>query len=231
MTDKNIINFMDTTEFNFKSISNSQVALIQKIKDIDLAYNKIFRVIHKSGHVLMPFFLARTHSLYLAAARIGLGGQLPEGYPLLRGVLEQALYAWHVFGDPDIEEKWLNRMDSPDAKKLMKKSFQLGPILASFRAQHADIGVKISELYENFIDYGAHPNVFGVLGENEITYDEKEVSLNVQYIYGNGTFLSLFIKDLARAGLGGLLIYQKFLPKLFNDISLDDKLNELRSSL
>lgn len=208
---KDILSFYELSEKNFKEVIGSSSEIVSKVKAIDDVFDTLIDNISTDEFLLQPFFLVRSHSLFRSSARIGLGGQLPDAYVLLRAVLENALYAWYLARHPDLNKVWLSRMDGGTQKKQMKKNFQFKPILTALSEEDKLIGEKISTLYDSLIDFGAHPNAFGVIGGTEILRSKKGLHINLQYLYGNGDFFKLFLKDLPRVGIGAFYYMKKYI--------------------
>ncbi len=60
---------------------------------------------NKVEAILEIFMLFRSHSAYLAAVNLAIGGQVRETFPVLRACLEDALYAYHFQGHPSSGNK------------------------------------------------------------------------------------------------------------------------------
>lgn len=204
---------MDIFDFNQKANENFLSVLGCQEREIVQKIFKIHEVLHKFTKIefnstLSPFFLVRAHSLYLSSMRVGLGGQIPDSYPLLRCALEQSLYAFYLFKNPNKKEIWIKRMDSESHKKEVKKCFVVKKMIESLSEEDSKLHKAFSELYENFIDYGAHPNIYSVVAETHLEHHKEQSFVSIQYLYGDSLYFKLFLKDLARTGLAIIWIFK-----------------------
>jgi hypothetical protein len=98
-------------------------------------------VVLRKHELRAVWFLNQANSSWLAAVRIGLGGQVVESQALFRSALEYAAYAWHftVTG--------------------ICKGCEAG--LWAFRSMEGladSLSTYLRSSYEHVIDFGAHPN-------------------------------------------------------------------------
>ncbi len=69
------------------------------------------------------YFFMRAHASFLGAVRLALSAQCPEAYTLLRGVIENAQYAFYVSTDASLKRTWLDRHKDEAARKEVRKKF------------------------------------------------------------------------------------------------------------
>jgi hypothetical protein len=118
---------------------------------------------------VMLFFNA--YQLYLAGIRMALSGHPAAVFPLMRTALESASYGFLLEQEPALSKIWLNRHRSEADKKACRKAFTFEKAIAGVVQKAPDIYRLAKEAYDGAIDYGAHPNLRGVLGH--ITLDES----------------------------------------------------------
>lgn len=109
-------------------------------------------------------FFSRAYSSWMAALRIGLGHQISDCFTLLRASLEIAVYGHFMLTAEDSRylKIWIKRKD--EHGKILKEfrdNFKW-PVLTE-RIESPDIKFSARTLYEHVIDFGAHPNVIGML--------------------------------------------------------------------
>jgi hypothetical protein len=178
------------------------------------------------------------HSEHLV--RSGSSGQIPETYALLRSTLEWALYAGHVHGNDERAEVWLRRHDgeAPDgtatpeseaARRRVRNEFTVAGLLAELEQRSPSVHARAKELYEQAIDFGAHPNERALTssmrpedgGTWQLDYFTPENSLPLQ----------LAIKRICQVGVCCLEIFQLLWPERVRLLGLDRVLPELQRGL
>jgi hypothetical protein len=71
--------------------------------------------------------------------------------------LENALYAYHVYLNPNDKQLWLSRNSSN--RKQVGWKFSANKIIPILISNNSTLRQLYEELYESAIDKGAHPNV------------------------------------------------------------------------
>jgi hypothetical protein len=172
------------------------------------------------------FFVNRCHSAFLGAGRMAMSCQFQESQMLIRGIIENALYAFHVAQSPANGTLWLNR-DSK--KKEMKKSFQIVNIFDEIKTKDEKIYSILKKTYETSIDYGAHPNPFGWFMATKIKQTDENIHFNYEYLTSNNkamNFLHIFLLD---AGLQSLLLWERIYKNIFDETRISQMLKQLLS--
>lgn len=182
--------------------------------------------------LLIPF----AHNYFLGGIRLVTGGQLPVTYAVLRGCLENALYAYHISNNPNTSEIWINRNESPEELKKCKATFKPSVILNLLEKNESNLGNRAKSLYEHQIEFGAHPNPRGLLQDLK-TSNEVE-SGDWKFIYEfitdakrePGPFV-ICLNAVCKTGLISLEIFSKILPLRFEIIQLTDKIDRLHKKI
>lgn len=225
-------NFLEISQRNTYATFHILRPPYEKLAGIDRLYRKVIDNLSHSASWFAALFVLRSHSSYLAAARMALSGQVPETYLLLRGCLENAIYGFYIDRHPELRETWLRRHDDAEAMKLVRKEFQIGPILSSVEAAHSNTGAIARTLYDRTIDYGAHPNeraLSQVLGMNR---GEGEVRFEVRYLMkGKDVAFGLALKTCAQVGVCGLDLFYLVYPQRFDILAITDDLQQLKRDL
>ncbi len=129
------------------------------------------------------FFLMRAHSSWLSAVGLCAAGQVQEAHMVLRGSVENALYAYRVFRSPKVKKYWFRR-DDPDqeVREKAKRCFSIKEISTQMEATDPFLNERSAALYETLIQEGGHPNVQtfwrSAMQENE----RGQLRLSVSYL-------------------------------------------------
>ena len=176
-------------------------------------------------------FLVRSRSSFLAGVQTCTGGQLAETYMLLRGCLESALYGLHITQRKEALEIWLRRDEGEAPKKRMRNAFAFGPLLTALESLDPETGPVARRLYEQTIDYGAHPNPYSLLTQSTRTEQEKSVDFSQTWITGDCIAMRLCLKTTAEVGLCALHIFRHVFPTKFDILGITEKIRILRDPI
>jgi hypothetical protein len=141
----------------------------------------------------------RSFGTFRAACRLGISGQSFETTVLVRSILESATYAWVCGHSQPHREAWDKRGDGQAERTAARVLFRWGTLKAMLQQVNGDLADRVQDLYEQTIEYGAHPNVDGVTLSSEmrqVASDRYEMS--TIFLHGEDAVL-LAILDLCRA--------------------------------
>jgi hypothetical protein len=128
------------------------------------------------------------YQLFLAGARMALSGHPAAIFPLMRSALESASYGFLMEQQPALSEIWSNRHRSQADKAACRDAFSFHKAIAGLKDKAPDVHGLAKEAYQAAIDYGAHPNVRGVV--EHLTVDEERpdrmVSITHASLYSAG---------------------------------------------
>ncbi|MBB4232656.1 hypothetical protein [Rhizobium mongolense] len=95
--------------------------------------------------------------------------------------------------------------------------------------QDADgkVSTAYETLYEQLIDFGAHPNEKGFSMSSTIRRENGEVHIEAVYLHGDGLPLRSALRTTAQVGICVLRIGQTLYPQRFNDLDLDTELQAI----
>lgn len=158
------------------------------------------------------YFFMRAHSTFLGAVRLALSAQCPESYTLLRGVIENAQYAFYVSTDETLKRTWLDRHKDEAARKEVRKKFGPSRIGEALEARDPALASRVADLYDETIDLGAHPNVKAFLSNAVQTNKRGEITLSVAYL--NPGDLEDLLHRILDVGDVVLAVFRAIFPKL-----------------
>ncbi|MBI1272140.1 hypothetical protein GC174_17065 [bacterium] len=158
------------------------------------------------------YFFMRAHSSFLGAVRLALSAQCPEAYTLLRGVIENAQYAFYVSTDDSLKRTWLDRHKDEAARKEIRKKFGPTKIGEALETKDPALAARVSDLYDETIDLGAHPNVKAFLANAVQTNTKGELVLSVAYL--NPGELEELLNRTLDVGNVTLDLFRAIFPKL-----------------
>lgn len=211
-----------TTFVNHKPIFSE----LQKISDsFDKAISHLNNVDVEERQVV--FFILRAHSAYLAGLRLSTGGQACEAYMVLRGCLEAGLYGYFLHQNPDKVEIWLRRHNDDKSKKAVRDSFKIGTMLSLLERECSKTGKHMKRLYEECIDYGAHPNEKSMTSNLMKRKEENYIVTGVVYVNGGGVPMRRCIEINAQVGLCVLKTFEEIFPARFKITKLDKEIERL----
>ncbi len=210
-----ITKFMDdafmncvATMVNFKGLPITGTMI--EVNDLFFAANGI--KCHPTKEILLPLFLGRSHSAYLGAVRLSTSGQVAETYMVVRGCLENALYALFIQDDPTKNEPipnrpriWLERADNEAAGKRCRNTFSAKDVLENLTKHNKELGRKARVLYQIAIDRGAHPNFVGHLTTSKISLQGGSIDF---LIPGDQMVCKACIQFTLQVGLCALKIFE-----------------------
>lgn len=104
---------------------------------------------------------AYAHNFFRSSLTLIFSGQPTSVYCLFRAALECAMYGLAIATDQTLELIWLKRNESEDHRKKCRNAFSPTKLFQILEARNRELSDMCKNLYELYIDYGAHPNVFG----------------------------------------------------------------------
>lgn len=208
---------------SYKELSALNDRFIENRKSLVLALTHIVRAKYTSKFSdielkpedwLEVYFYLRCHASFTAAVRLGLSAQGPETYMVLRGCIENALYAWHVSSDLTLKRIWLDRHKDEDSNKAVKKNFAIGDMKRKLLEANSHLGKAVNTIYDETIDRGAHPNVMAFLDNAGQSNSEGTLLLSVTTL--NPGQLDELLAATATVGNLVFEIYKLIYPDLID---------------
>lgn len=184
---------------------------------------------------LRPFlpagFFLRAHSAYRAATGAAMAGQVYEAQTLLRLCLEHTAYGVFINNDENRWKKWMERQDSRISKEIVRKEFSFGNLKSHLKSISKPVGTKFELLYENLIDFGAHPNEQGYSLNSAIRKQENgDVHFDTIYLHENGLSLDFGLRRASEVGVWSLHAAQLIYPVRFDLLGIREELTSLREN-
>lgn len=169
---------------------------------------------------LSVMLAARSIGAYRAACEHALAGQVAEVFPLARACIENAAYAVYLAGDESLAEAWIRRHDSEETRNNMRrKSWHHKTIREYIGSKSDEIGILFGELYENFIDYGGHPNERSISLNARVEQGE-EIRIEQTLLHGDGSELLFGLNAAMEAGSCALALLRLIFP---SELGMDEE--------
>jgi len=217
-----ITKYLDTARNNSFATFDNLRPEYQKLSEIDGVFRKLNENLQKSKDWFAGFFLLRSHSSYLTAVSLGMSGQVPEAYAILRLSLENALYGFYLSKNDASRETWLRRHDSEDNMKKVRSEFKVRTLINTLEAEdNAQVKV-VKTLYDRTIDYGAHPNERALTQTLHITEGDDHIEIKSNYLTGDDPSLHLCLKTTAQIGVCVLDVFRLIFKERFDLLGLTE---------
>lgn len=216
---------------NIATFTNFKGSLIcEAIYEIDTLFRLATNINYRQDERLLPNFIGRCHSAYLGGIKLSTSGQVVEAYMVIRGCLENALYAQYINDDPTRDEElpersvaWLNRGKDEDSTKKCRKMFTYSAVKNNLLEQDKALGQEASLLYDRTIDYGAHPNFYGHI----TTSDVKTSGVTVQFLMPGTDAFKLCIQTAVEVTICSLRIFNHIFPDRFRSVGITERIDNI----
>jgi hypothetical protein len=219
--------FIDAANQNTYSISFHGKEWFSAFQAIDSLFEKFSKNLLNLPNFYEPFLFIRAHSSYRATIRLVTSGQLTEGYSLLRGCLEYALYAFYFSKCPLEIQTWIERDNSIEGKKKARNQPTFGKMLKELEQNNKTIGEATRALYERTIDVGAHPNRKTITLAMLQTENEEMVSYTQAHLNFQPLPLQFSFKTTVQVGICVLKIFRLVFPERFDILGISDEVEKI----
>lgn len=213
--------------------------IIQHQPEIFNLFERTFKVFFNFGNNLhgldgeeylnVSFFYNMAFGSFVGAARMLLGGQLAPAFMVMRGLLENALYGHYIFHNEGYFEIWESRIENERPGPEFIKTFKPAKMIESLKKESEDLGDRAKLLYDQTIDFGAHPNPSAFYSDVE-----WQDSQNQKYTFHWITHLKkdpaafVFCSDaLIKTGAVVLAIFRLIFKECFQILGLSEEIDEL----
>lgn len=197
------------------------------LQRIDATFDKFSNNLLNPSSFYEPFLFIRAHSSFRGAVRLSTSGQLPEGYSLLRGCLEYALYGFYFSKHPASIQTWIERDESVAGKKKARNELTFGRMLTELERGDTDTGKVARILYERTIDAGAHPNRKTITLAMQRSDTKDSVYFTIAQLNTAPEPLILSLKTSVQTGICALKIFRLVFPERFDILGLSDEIERL----
>lgn len=211
----------------FATFANKNGAVADLIKIDGMFYRLLNGAINPRPYYPMGFLL-RAHSAFRAAVAITLSGQLYEAQALLRLCLEHTAYGFYIGADCERMARWLSRGESEANRKAVRKEFHNDKLRAHLEAQAPVMCGHFDRLYNQLIEFGAHPNELGYSANTNMTEQDGDVRLQTVYLQGDGLQLDLGLKVAGQVGLWALHLMQLIYKERYELLGIRADLEDVR---
>jgi hypothetical protein len=197
------------------------------LRTVDEAYAKVLAHLGTT-HEGTVLFAGMSHAAFLATVQLGTSGQLPPAYVVMRGCVEDAIYAFFLFHHPELKAVWSARNDSPAAKKKVRDEFTIGRMKKFLSEKHSAIATQFEVVYDATIDLGAHPNALGAYSH---LIELESGDFEWQYINTSPVDRNFALRMAGSAGICALNIFQEMFPVHFVSTAAGELLTQAHDLL
>lgn len=224
-----LTNYLKACRTNqFATYANKGSAMADLIQ-IDGMFDRFSGAINPRPMYPMGFLL-RAHSAFRTGVSAVMSGQLFESQALLRLCLEHAAYGFYIGADKERMERWLRRGDSEATRKAVRKEFHNDKIREHIQAAAPTMRDQFDHLYDQLIEFGAHPNEKGYSLNTTIERNEAgDANIQTVYLQGDGMQLDLGLKVAGQIGLWALHLMQLLYRERFELLGIRADLEEVRT--
>jgi hypothetical protein len=220
--DKTITDYLRFGDENTKSFLDSPPEIFKLIVKVDGLLRLILSDT-KNSEVIPKFLHMNSYFSFMAAVRLAISGHVNAVFPTIRSSLESACYGFICARDTSNISIWVNRDQSTSHKAICRKTFT--PAVKNTAAIIRNEEVKsggdgemaryISGLYEESINFGAHPNPKSVFKHLKMQDDDESDywKLNFHCLYSeNSHEVRLALFTCAEYGLANAYIISESQP-------------------
>jgi len=223
--------FLNTAHENAYAFFVHEKIWQDKFDRINASFNKISESLDHSKDWIAGLFLLRCQSSFLGSIRLGVAGQIPEAFAIIRLQIESALYGFYFYKHPESFEIWLRRNEDEQSLKKAKAMFSFNKVLSNLEKTDKAISRIAIKLYERTIDYGAHPNEKSITSIASFKKSISGTQIEVNFLSSNHTAIVFTAKSISQVGLLSLNIFQRVFAERFKILGLDEDLPLLQEGL
>ncbi|MBS0208977.1 MAG: hypothetical protein JSS27_08500 [Planctomycetes bacterium] len=202
-----------------------------KLLTIDGLFRRAIGHLDQHPEIIAALLLHRAHASFVGAVRLVLSGQLPESYMVMRGCLENALYAAFMAGNEPRQLTWLSRGDDSESLKRVRRDFANVKVLEYLGAVAPEAHRVASELYDRTIDLGAHPNEKALWQQAKFDANGSKVNVDVDFFACGGIPHRVCLKTAAQSGVCSLDVFALVFGTRFKILGIDTELDQARAGL
>jgi hypothetical protein len=221
--------FFADAEYNDRATAHNFVPIYNLLKKVDGLLRRLEEGVEKNNReelLVSRFLMIRTRSAFLAGIRLAMSGQAAESFPVLRAGVEHAWYSLHMAKDPNPPERatiWLNRNESAAEKARCKAEFTVARVRATHESLDPSTAKSLQEAYDTLIDFGAHPNQFGVMTSmTKSEVGERTTTFSVGILSPQPLHMAFGLRMAVAMALGAIKVFQLIFPERFVLLQLDE---------
>lgn len=224
-------NYLEDAQRNRLATFVHRKARFEKLRAIDLCFVDSAKDWLNPPNPVTAMLLIRTQSSFRVACSAAMAGQVVETFVLIRAMLETAGYAAHIARNTGLAEIWLRRHDNASTMKNQKKNFEIGAVKKSIRSANVHAANRFDRMYQDSIDFGAHPNASAVLGSTTIRQIDGGSRLDHVLLHTEGIPMDDALVSTARSGLCALEVLQIAFAARFELLGINSRMLTLRIGL
>ena len=201
---------------------------------IDKTFRDLEKNLSQEKDLYFALFLQRSHSSFLNSIRLGISGACAETFVLCRNVIECALYSLHIEANENLWKIWIDRHENAKSNSESRQNFSYKNLIKTLEDKDKNLARIINILYNNTIDFGAHPNQRAIT--SNITMNNKEVNgsnlnLLTYFLAKDQTTTAHCHKAILEIGIGALSIFSNVKPSYFKLLGIDETIEKLKYDL
>jgi hypothetical protein len=223
--------FVGSAEHNTLATAANLPQQWARLSAIDSLFQSAGENLNESPSWFAGVFLIRAHSAYRAAVRLSTSGQLPEAYAVMRLSLECALYARFLEDDLERQQRWLQRSDTAENRKVFRNEFTTRALFDALKFHDSWLGGYAGRLYQFLIDYGAHPNDLGLASVSSLQADADRIRVETSQLQASGEVFDGCLLTNARVGVTVLSTFETIFRHRFALLGITQALQRERSGL
>jgi hypothetical protein len=179
---------------------------------------------------LLILFMARAHSAFVGAVRMAASGQLAETFMLLRGLIENGLYAVHIKSDATRGRIWMDRHRTAEGERRVRSEFKFRRVLGTVQAINSDLGRIVHVLYDRCLDLGAHPNERGHFASAEFQ-DPDDAQFKAFLFTPDPKKIHFLLRSCGEVGVVALRLFLLVFEERLRLTPVPENVSELHEAL
>lgn len=224
---ESITQYLDAVRANqFATFHNKRI-VVQDICRLDRGFAETLEGWRDPDPFFPALLLLRSHAAFRASAGLAMAGQGAEAPCLRRLTLECAGYAAMIHRDESLAEVWLRRSDNEQARNQVRAMFNIGRMTVAVRQLDTTLADVFSRLYEDAIDFGAHPNELMMTSNLKMERQGDVCLLQSIYLQGEGMALDVALKRTVQVGLWCAKVFVALYPARTAEFGISAAINEI----
>ena len=199
-----LTSFLHTAAQNRWATFAHYPAAVADMSRIDAVFMRLDGLVDPPN-LVTPHMAIRCHSAFRVTCEHALAGQVGDMFPAVRSCLEAAAYAVHIHGSKELTEAWLRRHDNEETmKRLRGKEFHHSAVVETVAKLSPELGALFSELYQQAIDMGGHPNERGLTVNVAARQDDGGKHYDQISLHGDGPVLRFGLHSAVETGAAAI---------------------------
>ncbi len=228
--EKSLASFLEMVRSNQLANQTNHADWYAIIKTIDDCFVRGGSNLVNPAPVMSGILFLRCQYAFKTAAGLALAGQVTETFVLLRSVLEYAGYALLIHDNPALQDIWLGRHVSPEAKRAQKDAFKISDVKSVVKRYDNRLREIFDENYERAVDFGGHPNPHATFSAMILDENEGQTALTALAISNDATVIQHALKSTGQTGLTALHIFQHVFSAKFELLGIREVIAGLRAT-